>query len=107
MTDFTTTTAPQPARLLDSSCGHRHRHGREFYDAGLCDEHRGTRLTVMSMRHGRIAGPAFVSLVMTGGAFLATFRLSSDDAETVARQLLDAAAMAREVTALVEAGACK
>lgn len=108
MTRSTTTTAPQPARLLDAHCNHWRQHGRDLYEAGPTGSSRGeTRLAVVSARQGSVGGPAGVRVTMFAGALQAGYRLTPDDAEAVAQWLLSAAAMAREVTAQVEAGACK
>lgn len=111
MTESTNITAPHPARLLDGACNHWHRHGVDLYEVSQVMrkgvERGTTRLGVVSSRHGNVGGPAFVSLTLAGGAFSATYRLTPDDAEAVAQWLQSGAAMAREVTAQVEAGACK
>ena len=104
-------TAAKPAPLLDAHCNHWRLHGEELQEA--CAVHRGrvdrgvSSLYVSSGRHGRDGGPAYVRLHTQGGAFLSAFRLTPDDADAVALALQQAAAMAREVTQLVEAGACK
>ena len=103
--------ATKPAPLLDAHCNHWRQHGEELQEA--CTVYRGqvnrgvTSLYVTSARYGREGGPAFVRLHTHAGAFLSTFRLTPDDADALAQALQQAAAMSREVTQLVEAGACK
>ncbi len=111
-----TSITPPPAAaksvpLLDSHCNHWRQHGDFLQEATAAYRGRVERgvslLSVTSGRHGHDGGPAGVRLHLQAGAFLAAFRLTPDDAEAVAQRLQQAAAMAREVTQLVEAGACK
>jgi len=103
-----TTTVHQPARLLDAHCNHWRQHGQDLFEAGAAGSERGvTRLAVVSARQGSVGGPAGVRVTLFAGAMQAGYRLTADDAEAVAQWLMSAAAMAREVTAQVEAGACK
>ncbi len=104
-------TTDKTAALLDQHGNHQQRHGGFLNTVERFTPLAVTRgeaymhvSTSRNCRHGELAA---VTVTAGARAFTAFFRLTPEDAEAMAATLQQAAATARAVNALVEAGACK
>lgn len=100
-----------PASLLNAHCSHTQQHGPIFANVKRFTTLAVTRglayAAVRSWRDGRRGELPVVTLSTGSESFGMAFDMTPDDADEIATALRSAAKTAREVRALLEAGACK